>query len=50
MNKIERKFYILGDRAFIWHIETKDGKIHKFKSRKKAINFLCEARKKGMLE
>ena len=50
MSKLERKFYVLVNRAFIWCIETKDGKIHKFKSRKRAINFLCKADKRGMLK
>lgn len=47
MGKIETRFYILADRAFIWIIETKDGKKHKFKSRKKALEFLHKVDKRG---
>lgn len=50
MGKLETRFYILADHAFIWIIETKDGKKHKFKSRKKALEFLHKADKRGVLK
>lgn len=50
MGKLETRFYVLADRAFIWIIETKDGKKHKFKSRKKALEFLHKAEKRGVLK
>lgn len=44
------KFQHLKKYSFVWCIETKDGKIHKFKTFEQASRFMNNANRKGVLK
>ena len=44
------KFHNLRKYSFVWCIETKDGKIHRFKTFEQASRFMNNANRRGVLK